>query len=347
MKQYIGIIRDHSGSMSGLKNRAMKDYNEQIEEIKQNSRKFGIDTIVSVTEVGIFPNGSRYGIPYQQFNRVITNSSVEKLQPITDYPTPGGTPLFQALDDLINILSSVPDATSPDVAFLILVITDGEENASVITGDQLGKKIKQLQATDHWTFTFRVPGGYGQRLAGMLNIPMGNILEWEQTERGFERATRAATSGTQAYYTARSMGKTFSSSFYADVAQIPLTQVKRVANDITREVEIFQVVKGGEEIKPFVERQLQNPMRVGGAFYQLTKTEAKVQPYKQIILRDKSSGKLYGGQGTRDLLGLPQFGEVKLSPGDQGRYDVFVQSTSVNRKLVAGTEVVYWPGVRY
>lgn len=33
--------------------------------------------------------------------------------------------------------------------------------------------------------------------------------------------------------------------------------------------------------------------------------------------------------------------------GDQGQYDVFVQSTSVNRKLIAGTEVVYWPKVRY
>lgn len=143
------------------------------------------------------------------------------------------------------------------------------------------------------------------------------------------------------------MGQTMSSSFYMDVAQVPLSQVKRVATDISGEAHVFPVIRGGEEIRSFVEKNLRYPMALGGAFYQLTKPEPKVQPRKQIILRDKLTGRLYGGRDTRSLLRLPSNGDVKLSPGDQGQYDVFVQSTSVNRKLIAGTDVVYWPRVRY
>ena len=34
-----------------------------------------------------------------------------------------------------------------------------------------------------------------------------------------------------------------------------------------------------------------------------------------------------------------------MAPGDHGNFDVFIQSTSTNRNLVAGTEVMYWENV--
>jgi hypothetical protein len=339
MKQYIGIVRDHSVSMVSISNQAKLDYNSQIETMQHEARVKDIDTLVSVVEFGSHSSAVR---------REVVNASVGRLKPLPTYLTNGGsTPLFDAVNELVDVLESVPDAKESDVAFLVMVITDGENNVNGFLGESLGKRIRKLQATDHWTFTFRVPFGKGRDLSQLLGIPMGNIFEWEQTERGFERATVATNSGTRAYFSGRAMGQTMSSSFYADVSHVPLTRVKRVADDITQEVQIRKVVRGGEEIRPFVENNIISPMRVGGAFYQLTKPEAKVQPSKQIILRDKKSGRLYGGQATRDLLGLPHFGDVKLSPGDQGQYDVFVQSTSVNRKLIAGTDVVYWPNVRY
>jgi len=41
---------------------------------------------------------------------------------------------------------------------------------------------------------------------------------------------------------------------------------------------------------------------------------------------------------------LPDFGEVRIRPGDHGNFDLFVQSTSCNRHLVEGTSLVYWKG---
>ena len=84
----------------------------------------------------------------------------------------------------------------------------------------------------------------------------------------------------------------------------------------------------------------------GAAFYQLIKTEKKVQDYKLVALRVKTSGKVYCGADARSMLGIGQaVGTVRLVPGDHGKFDVFIQSTSVNRKIPAGTEVMYWPKV--
>ena len=84
----------------------------------------------------------------------------------------------------------------------------------------------------------------------------------------------------------------------------------------------------------------------GAAFYALIKTEKKVQPYKMVALRVKTSGKVYSGQVAREMLGIGQATDtVRLVPGDHGKFDVFIQSTSVNRKIPAGTEVLYWKKV--
>ena len=42
------------------------------------------------------------------------------------------------------------------------------------------------------------------------------------------------------------------------------------------------------------------------AFYQLKKTEFAVQDYKKIIIRDKKTNALYGGDAVRQALGLPK-----------------------------------------
>jgi len=75
------------------------------------------------------------------------------------------------------------------------------------------------------------------------------------------------------------------------------------------------------------------------------KPENEVQDHKQIAIRDKKTGVIYSGVNARQMLGLPYHGTVKVVPGNHGAYDIFIQSTSVNRKLVKGTQVLYWDNV--
>lgn len=83
----------------------------------------------------------------------------------------------------------------------------------------------------------------------------------------------------------------------------------------------------------------------GRGFYELTKAET-VQQYKEIIMQDKETGEMFVGSQVREKLGLqPQTekGGVneKLYAKDAKEFRIFVQSTSVNRKLIAGTTFLY------
>lgn len=346
MKTYFGISRDHSGSMRSISAAATRDYNALIESIKTESQAANQDTIVSVVKCGT----TRAAL----VTREIVNSNVSALQPLrpVDYDTDGSaTPLFDSVGELINILSSVPDANDPNVAFVIMVVTDGGENSSVIWKNRLAAKIQELQSTDRWTFIFRVPRGYAHHLT-VLGVPEGNILEWDQTSRGVEVASQTTSQAMSQFYQARSTGQTSTKRFYADLSNITVNEVKAVLKDISTEVNLWPVAASeeGMAIREFVEKRLHGgKLLKGAAFYQLTKGEDKVGAKKKIIIRDKKSNALYFGEAARDLIGVPRNVDIKLSPKQLGEYDVFIQSTSVNRKMKANTQVVYWPdvGVKY
>lgn len=336
-KQYVGISRDHSGSMSSLARYAMKDYNLNVESIKEGANSNNIDTVVSVIKCGVA------GVPAKNEFEVM-NSSVNSLRPLTTYSANGSsTPLFDSVGQLVEQLKNVPDADNPDVSFLIMVITDGEENSSKkYNGQDIGRMVRTLQSTDRWTFTFRVPKGYATALS-KLGIPAGNILEWEQTERGFQEATIKTQAAVNEYYGQRSRGVRASSRFYSDLSDLKPKDVKKELKDITHAVQFFSV-NSALPIKEFVEGKLGRPMILGTAFYQLNKPE-KLQSHKSIAIRDRKSGRVYAGDHARELLNLPRGGEIKLYPGDHGDFDVFIQSTSVNRNLFPGTDLLYWPTV--
>jgi hypothetical protein len=338
-KTYIGISRDHSGSMSMIARAAARDYNDNVAAIREASTTNNQETLLSVVKCGA-------GRPAAVV-RDIVNANISTVQPLNEskYNADGNsTPLFDSVGELISMFQDTPDYTDPDVSFLVMVITDGCENSSKTwNGRRLGEKMKELQATDRWTFVFRVPRGGTKALAGM-GIPEGNILEWEQTERGVQAATTATRAAFSTFYGERATGVKSTSRFYANIADIPLTEVKKSLDDISKEVSMWPVyvADGGTQIRDFCNKHLSGTLVKGCAFYQLTKTE-EVQDYKQICIRDKNTGLVYSG-AARQMLGLPSFGSVKLTPGNTGIYDVFVQSTSVNRKLVASTSVLYWPG---
>jgi hypothetical protein len=339
-KSYTGISRDHSASMKHLTKYAAIDYNNQIQEIKANAE--GIDTIVSVVKCGV----GRQGI----VERIITNSNVNVLKEITtsDYDADGwSTPLFDSIGTLIELFEAAPDANEDTVAFLVMAITDGEENSSVKWKHTLFQKIQQLQATDKWTFVFRVPKGYAKSLT-KFGIHPGNILEWDQTEAGFVKATQETSTALSGYYNNLRSGVRSTDRFFTNIADVSPDEIKKKLHDITNQVSFWVVSdsEAGVQIRDFCESHLHGQKMLKGAgFYQLVKPEKDIQDYKQIIIRDKSSGLVYTGDAVRDMLGLPNYGHIKVSPGDHGQWDIYIQSTSVNRKLPAETSVLYYANI--
>jgi hypothetical protein len=79
--------------------------------------------------------------------------------------------------------------------------------------------------------------------------------------------------------------------------------------------------------------------KVGRGFYQFSKREM-VQENKEVVLVHGTTGDMFSGERAREMLGLPFGIRGHVSPGSL-EYDVFIQSTSANRKLVAGTKFLY------
>mgnify|MGYP003392144425 CR=1 FL=1 len=337
MKNYIGISRDHSASMGHLKTVALNDYTTLVQSIKTEAERTNIDTWVSVVRCGAWPRD----VAVETVNSPIKHLPVPYL-----YETTGtGTPLFDSVAKLIDIMEGNADASSPDVSFLIMIITDGEENCSKTKASNLVNRIAQLQKTDRWTFVFRVPKGSKHTLISM-GIPDGNIQEWEQTQAGMQKSTIATESAFREYYSGRERGIRASASFYStDLTNVTPTDLKQNLIDVTSQVALWPVPMNdsGIAIKDFCERHLTTDFQKGAAFYELTKSESVVQDYKKICVVDKTTNTVYSGTTSiRSLLGLPVTGNIKLKPGMHGNYKIYVQSTSLNRKLVGGTCVLYW-----
>lgn len=232
-----------------------------------------------------------------------------------------------------------PGDSSELPTYLVMAITDGEDNASKkYPIKALSERMLKLIATDRWTFVFRVPAGhYKKRLVGW-GIPEGNILEWELTERGVREATTITASAFDAFYTSKKSGLRSTKTFYASADTKP---VRDILSDVTKHVNI-KVVDGVHTVSSFSERVLKRPLKKGTIFYQLVKRESAVQDYKHIFIRDKRTGLVYGGREARDIIGIPSVGTHPVAPGDHSKYDIFIQSTSATRRLPEKSLVLFW-----
>jgi hypothetical protein len=335
IKNYIGISRDHSASMAHLTRAALADYNETINFLHNTSED--LETYISVVNCG---TNRQPTVSVDE-----SNTFIKFVKPLTNYPAAAmGTPLFDSVGQLISMFENCPDANNPNVSFLVMAITDGEENASRLWSSyNLANKIKELQKTDRWTFVFRVPRGYKQALV-RFGIHEGNIFEWDQTERGVREATTATQTAFTEYYTGLKTGVKSTTKFYTNLNEVSIADIKKSLVDISKDIQIWHVdtEAEGKNIRNYCEHKLGKPMKKGAAFYELTKPEREVQDYKKIVIRNKSTREFFSGNHARDLLGLPHYGTCKVVPGDHGDYEIFIQSTSVNRKLPVGTTLVYW-----
>lgn len=331
MKNYVGFVNDHSGSMSSLRAAAISDYNANITATKDAASAEMLDTVVSVVGIGIGAGVKR--------QVVISNPHV--LKPVTSWAASGGTPLYTGILDLIALFESLPDAKDENVSFLVISTTDGQATDGLLPKQKLQQKITELQRSGRWTFVFRVPKGARGTVAD-LNVPYDNIVEWETSTAGMAASTAQTQTAMRSFYTQRSAGAKSSTVFYADAAKVDTSQLVKINDKVSLYVVEGLGVDDGIMIRDFVLKKRAQYLK-GAAFYQLTKTEARIGEKKLIAVRDRATGDIFSGQAARTMVNLPQFGNARLHPQDfAAKYDIFIQSESVNRKLVKGTGLLYW-----
>ena len=80
----------------------------------------------------------------------------------------------------------------------------------------------------------------------------------------------------------------------------------------------------------------------GQVFYKLVKKE-KVQNYKNVIVKRKSDGSCITGDSVKALLKIKdkKVLNVSIDSIDYPDFEIFIQSTSHNRKLDAGSSILF------
>jgi hypothetical protein len=317
---HIIFILDESGSMSSLRNEVIKNYDDQIQQLRKEELKSGQETLASIYTFNYFDN----------IQERVSERSIQTVT-FTEYQPNGNTALLDAIGEAVNDIN----ASAKNHSYLVIVMTDGYENASRrYTKIDIKNLIEAKQSTDLWSFVFLAPPGYRYAIE-KLGIPPGNIREWEGTARGLYMGTQAVNQSFTGYYAGRAVGQTMTRSFFeTDLSKVNKTDLVQLL-DVKPKFKSY-VVDKEMDIKTFVEYKLARPYVLGSTYYQLTKKE-KVQPHKKMLVEDKKSTALYWD--ARGVLGLPQYDEVVVTPGNHETYNIYVQSTSTNRKLVRGTKV--------
>lgn len=318
----VVLVLDQSGSMQGIREDAARAFEQQVASIRSEARKAR-----QKVDVHTITFADRVDPARADFSTAA-------------YSPAGQTALWDAIAEAFRFGNS---KRAGDDTLLVVVVTDGEENASRnVSRDSIRNIVSTAIADENVSIVANVPPRRSQLLVE-IGIPAFNIREWEATTRGVENLTLRSTSGYTGYFGARAKGLTArqsTQSLLANMDAVTPGTVNRMT-DVSGEFKRWRVETrdNGREISDFVRSKGVNYV-VGHAFYELSKTE-KVSAKKNLLILDRQTGAVYAGTQARTKLGIPLDRDVRLKPGTQGEFTLFVESTSYNRHLVGGTTLLY------
>lgn len=339
LKTHIGFLLDASGSMAGQNARQVPVVMDSIiKELASKSKDDKHEVRVSIWQFNTRLTCLCYDVD------VLRAPSIRGT-----YHAAGGTFLAKCTAEALEEAGRIP-LIHGDHSHLFYVITDGEEMGHSANGGSAGSVVSGL--SDIWTVAAFVPDQRGvENVQQYLGLAPGNITIWDPNERdAVVKMAKSAAAATQGFILTRSVGAASgqrvnsTKNLFSLTANVTKTAVKANATELRpdKDYELLHVTGTKTDpmpvIKPYVESWTKAPLRLGSAYYELTKPE-KVQPYKQLLMLEKSTGKVFSGPEIRDILGLPSH-EVKVAPADLKHHHLFVQSMRPNRKLVSGTRVI-------
>jgi hypothetical protein len=334
---HVALVLDASSSMSHLSRKVVEVADQQIAYLARRSRELDQETRVTVY---VFAD---------KVECVIYDKDVLRMPSLKQlYRTGGMTALLAAALKSQRELAQTAQLYG-DHSFLTFVLTDGQENASHRCQDSPTKDPRDLvQAVarmietqqDNWTLAVLVPDQMGKREAMQCGFPKDNIAIWDATStQGLEEAGQVIQQATENFMMGRTQGIRGSRAVFSTGAETVNENTIKAAGLTPVDPTKYQLIPVARNaaIKEWV-IECGHTYRTGGAFYELSKSE-KIQAQKQIAVLEKKTDRVYTGPQARALLGLPNT-EVRVKPDHNDHFTIFVQSTSVNRKLVPNTRLL-------
>ena len=168
MRTDITVVLDRSGSMQSTRDDAMQGFNALVEDQKR---------IAGEASLSLVQFDDQYQVDY-------TEQPMAAVPALTrdTYQPRGSTALLDAIgrtiDATVQRLSARAPADRPDKV-IIVVITDGQENASAtFSPSQVSAKIGHHRDADKWEFIFVGSNQDAIMSAASLNIAAGRALSY-------------------------------------------------------------------------------------------------------------------------------------------------------------------------
>ncbi|MFI0986316.1 vWA domain-containing protein [Streptomyces exfoliatus] len=334
---HVALVLDASSSMSRLSGKVVEVADQQIAYLARRSRELDQETRVTVY---VFAD---------KVQCVIYDKDVLRMPSLKQlYRVGGMTALLAAALKSQGELAQTAQLYG-DHSFLTFVLTDGQENASHRCPGapskeprELVRAVAEMIATqqDNWTLAVLVPDQMGKREAMQYGFPKDNIAIWDATStQGLEEAGQVIQEATEKFMVGRTKGIRGSRAVFSAGAEAVNKDTIKAAGLTPVKQSDYRLIPVARDagIRDWVVES-GHTYRTGGAFYQLSKPE-KIQARKQIAVLEKQTDLVYTGPEARALLGLPDV-EVRVKPDHNDEFTIFVQSTSVNRKLVSNTRLL-------
>lgn len=173
----VAFVWDMSGSMAAIDGATREGTNGYLMDLQTEERKLiakhGVDTYTRFSLTAFDTAFETWLV-----DEPIMNIDIESV--IARYGPRGGTALYDAI---ANTITQLDTSGRDNEKFLMIVMTDGHENASKEYGGPDGKTklfnlIKRYEAKGNWTFVYLGANVDAYAEARDIGIPLGNTMAY-------------------------------------------------------------------------------------------------------------------------------------------------------------------------
>lgn len=215
---HVALIVDRSSSMHSIRQEAIDAFNDQL-KIIQEAEALGNENYVTLVTFSTTVDAPHY-----------SDVSAKKVPKLTaeNYEPGGSTALLDAMAKTVSTLRELPDADEKKTSFLVVVVTDGEENSSQeysVRNDgptKIAALIKKLEETSRWTFVYLCANVDPTKIQESLGLSANNVRSFTADSSGTQAASVMTRDSMTSYFKGRSQGMTSTPDFYSAADSAPL-----------------------------------------------------------------------------------------------------------------------------
>ncbi|MFA5762662.1 MAG: vWA domain-containing protein [Bacilli bacterium] len=209
---HVAIVLDRSGSMASCRAETISGFNAQVQKITGKTKADGTADSTLITLV-LF----NHEVEFVHFA-----SPVDNLKEIAaeQYVPNGTTAMLDAVGlTLKRFEKKVKD--SDDTRYLVIIISDGEENESKeFTYERIAEMIQKRQQTGRWTFSYMGANQDLSDLSKRLSIPKSNMATYTSSPSGTMIGFSSLSKSTMGFLDKQSKGTATSEKFFRNEDEI-------------------------------------------------------------------------------------------------------------------------------